>query len=137
MQYRIEASSGVPIYRQIVGQIRTAVARGQLLPGEKLPTVREMSRILLVNPNTVARSYRDLEREGILVTRHGLGVFVAELSSEISTAGRERRLQEAIDQLLTEAFHLGFSHAEMVERIEECSRRFQWPGESTMEPPGR
>lgn len=137
MQYRIEASSGVPIYRQIVGQIRTAVARGQLLPGEKLPTVREMSRILLVNPNTVARSYRDLEREGILVTRHGLGVFVSEMSSEISTEGRERRLQEAIDLLLTEAYHLGFSHAGLVERIEDRSRRFQWPGEAPTEPSGR
>ncbi len=131
MQYRIESSSGVPIYRQIVGQIRTAVARGLLLPGEKLPTVREMSRILLVNPNTVARSYQELEREGILVTRHGLGVFVAEMSREISTAGRERRLQEAIDQLLTEAFHLGFSRTSLTEHIEERSSRFQWPDEAT------
>lgn len=137
MQYRIESSSGVPIYRQIVGQIRTAVARGLLLPGEKLPTVREMSRILLVNPNTVARSYQELEREGILVTRHGLGVFVAEMSREISSEGRERRLREAIDLLLTEAVHLGFSRAELVERIEELGGRFQWPGEGMTDDSGR
>ncbi len=137
MQYRIESSSGVPIYRQIVGQIRTGVARGLLLPGEKLPTVREMSRILLVNPNTVARSYQELEREGILVTRHGLGVFVAEMSREISSEGRERRLREAIDLLLTEAVHLGFSRTELVERIEELSGRYQWPGEITTDDSGR
>lgn len=126
MQYRIEANSGVPIYRQIVSQIRTAVAKGLLQPGEKLPTVREMSRILLVNPNTVAKSYRDLEREGVLVMRHGLGVYVAGMSSEISTEGRERRLQEAIDQLLTEAVHLGFSHDGLMQRVEQSSIRFHW-----------
>ena len=76
MQYRIESSSGVPIYRQIVGQIRTAVARGQLLPGEKLPTVREMSRLLLINPNTVMRAYQILERGELITTRRGKGIYL-------------------------------------------------------------
>ena len=73
MEFRIEAASRTPIYRQLVAQIREAVARGRLLPEQRLPSVRELSRQLVVNPNTVARVYTELERDGMLNTGGGGG----------------------------------------------------------------
>jgi GntR family transcriptional regulator len=76
MQFQIDTTNRTPIYRQLMAQIRAAVARGQVTPDERLPSVRDLSRQLVINPNTVARVYTELEREGVLNTRQGLGVFV-------------------------------------------------------------
>jgi GntR family transcriptional regulator len=78
MQFRIDTSNRQPIYLQLVQQVREGVARGISETGEKLPSVRQLSRELLVNPNTIARAYTELEREGVLIGRQGLGLFVAE-----------------------------------------------------------
>src|SRR5947208_14452473 len=102
MEFRIESSSRVPIYRQLVGQIREAVARGRLKPDERLPSVRDLSRQLVINPNTVARVYTELEREGILNTRQGLGVFVAQPKSDLTKRARKDRLVCRVGGLLTE-----------------------------------
>src|SRR5690349_4139627 len=112
MQFQIDASSRVPIYRQLADQIREAVARGQLAQDEKLPSVRELSKQLTINPNTVARVYTELEREGVLNTRPGLGVFVAETKNELTRKVRRERLVRLVDQTLTEAVHLGFTRDE-------------------------
>ena len=109
MEFQCDPTSRVPIYRQLMDQIRQAVARGRLRPGSRLPSVRVLSRELVVNPNTVARAYTELEREGVLNTRQGLGVFVAEPQADLSAAARRERLAEALDRFLTEAVHLGFS----------------------------
>ncbi len=77
MESRIEPTSRQAIYRQLSEQIREAIATGRLAEGEKLPSVRELSRTLVVNPNTIARVYTELERDGVLNTRPGLGVLVA------------------------------------------------------------
>src|SRR6187549_3589591 len=100
MQFHIESASRVPIYRQLVAQIREAVARGQLKPDERLPSVRELSRELVVNPNTVARVYTELERDGVLNTRPGLGVFVAQPKMELTKKVRKDRLTALVDGLL-------------------------------------
>jgi len=126
MQFQIDTSSRLPIYRQLAGQIREAIARGALSPGEKLPSVREMSRALVVNPNTVARVYTELEREGVLHTRQGLGVFVAEFKAELTKRVRKQRMVELLDRLLTEAVHLGFSSDEVVSLVSERVQQFQW-----------
>jgi GntR family transcriptional regulator len=107
-------------------QIREAVARGKLRPEERLPSVRELSRSLVVNPNTIARVYTDLEREGILNTRPGLGVFVAKSGSELSKKVRKERLQEAIDRFLTEAVHLDFTAEEVRTLMLEQIKHFRW-----------
>src|SRR5215468_8556695 len=106
MEFQVDPSTRVPIYRQLMDQIRLAVARGRLRPGMRLPSVRVLSRELVVNPNTVARAYAELERESVLVTRQGLGVFIAEPQNELSTATRRERLAAAIERFLTEAVHL-------------------------------
>ncbi len=126
MQFTIDPSSRLPIFRQLAHQIREAVARGKLLPDERLPSVRELSRTVVVNPNTVARVYTELEREGILNTRPGLGVFVAHPKAELTRKARKDRLQATLDQFLTEAVHLGFSAEEVAAMVSERAKQFQW-----------
>jgi GntR family transcriptional regulator len=103
----ISPASDVPIFRQIVQQVHRAIAVGKLAVGEQLPAVRTLAEELVVNPNTVARSYQELIREGILESRTGLGVFVVERRQVFSDAERERRLQHAAEQLCHEAILLG------------------------------
>lgn len=85
----VDPKSGLPIYLQIAEQVRRSVAAGLLSPGDQLPSVRELATRLLVNPNTVAKVYRDLERDGLLETRRGQGTFVA--AEAVSMAEGERR----------------------------------------------
>ena len=126
MEFRIEAAGRQPIYRQIVQQVREAVARGRLMPEERLPSVRELSRALVVNPNTVARAYSELEHDGILNTRQGLGVFVAAPKNELTKKARKERLTDLLDRFLTEAVCLGFSADEVAVVVGERVKRFQW-----------
>jgi GntR family transcriptional regulator len=128
MEFQCDPTSRVPIYRQLIDQIRQAVARGRLRPGSRLPSVRVMSRELVVNPNTVARAYTELEREGVLITRQGLGVFVAEVQAELSGAARRERLSTALDRFLTEAVHLGFSADDVMSAVAKRIRGFQFVG---------
>jgi len=131
MEFRIELSSRIPIYRQLAEQIRGAIATGRLAWDERLPSVRELSRTLVVNPNTIARVYLELEREGILNTRPGLGVFVARPRHELTKRARRERLVQTVDGLLTEAVHLGFTAEEVSELLAERATRFHWTPEST------
>ncbi|HVA47675.1 MAG TPA: GntR family transcriptional regulator [Pirellulales bacterium] len=126
MEFRIDPASRLPIYRQLGNQVREAVARGRLRAGEQLPSVRDLSRTLVVNPNTVARVYTELEREGVLHTRQGLGVFIAEPKAELTKRARTQRLQELLDRFLTEAVYLGFSADEVVAAVAERAGQFQW-----------
>lgn len=126
MEFEVSTSGREPIYRQVAEQVREAVARGRLAPGDRLPSVRELSKLLVVNPNTIARAYTDLERDGVLNTRPGLGVFVAAPGSDLTKPARKKRLIERIDSLLTEAVHLDFSRTETRELIEDRMSQYQW-----------
>jgi len=126
MEFRIEPTSRQAIYRQLSDQIREAIATGRLAADEKLPSVRELSRALVVNPNTIARVYTELEREGVLCTRPGLGVFVARPRQELTKKARQERLLRSVDALLTEAVHLGFAADEVTGLIAERMTRFRW-----------
>ncbi len=75
--FRVDAGSGVPIYRQLVEQVRRDVMMGRLSPGDQLPTLREVVDAVAINPNTVAKAYAELEHEGLVVRRQGMGTFVA------------------------------------------------------------
>jgi GntR family transcriptional regulator len=126
MEFQIDASSRTPLYRQLGGQIREAVARGKLKPEDRLPSVRELSRKLVVNPNTIARVYTELEREGVLNTRPGLGVFVAQPRNDLTRRARRDRLTTLVDELLTEAVHLGFGSEEVLSLITDRLSKYQW-----------
>lgn len=126
MEFQVSTSSRQPIYRQLARQVREGVARGKLRPGQKLPSVRTLSQQLVVNPNTIARAYTELEREGVLNTRQGLGVFVAEPNSNLTRAARRKQLTESLDRLLTEAVYLGFAKAEVLEIVTTRAEKFEW-----------
>jgi len=126
MQYEINSASRLPIYQQLVQQVREAIARGDLKPQEQLPSVRQLSRDLVVNPNTIARAYTELEREGLLNNRPGRGVFVAVPRDELTRDARRRRLLESLDKFLTEAVHLGFAGDEVVRLVTSRIAQFQW-----------
>jgi GntR family transcriptional regulator len=100
MQLRVNFSSGVPIYLQLMEQIKHAVETGAVRTGEQLPTIRKVAEDLAMNPNTVARAYRELEREGVIEVRHGSGAFVAEVKTGPRTAAIAKAgdaLREAIE----------------------------------------
>ena len=99
MQFQCDTTSRTPIYRQLIDQIRRAIARGQLKPGDRLPSVRQLSRDLVVNPNTIARSYTELEREGTIVTQQGRGAFVAEPQMDLTKKARRKQLVEKLDEM--------------------------------------
>ena len=126
MEFRIEPTSRRAIYRQLSEQIREAIATGRLAEGERLPSVRELSRTLVVNPNTIARVYTELERDGVLNTRPGLGVFVARPRQELNKKARQQRLIRHVDTLLIEAVHLGFAPEEVTGLVAERMKRFRW-----------
>lgn len=126
MQFHVSTSSREPIYRQLASQIREAFAQGRLSAGDKLPSVRELSRELVVNPNTIARTYRELERDGVLNTRQGMGVFIAKPGNELTKTARRKKLQELLDRLLTDAVYLGFSEDEVHEHVMQRLGKFQW-----------
>ena len=97
---------GVPIYQQIASQIKYLIASSRLRPNDQLPSVRKLAEQLLVNPNTVARAYRELEAVGVVVSRRGAGVFVTAGQSPLARREQNRIINNRIDALLTEARQL-------------------------------
>jgi GntR family transcriptional regulator len=126
VQFSISPTSGIPIYEQLTDQICAGVARGQLRADQRLPSVRELSQLLVVNPNTVARAYTELEREGVLYTRPGLGVFVAPFPSPLSKKMRRERLLSHVDRLLVDAVRSGFSSEELLDFVADRAKQYQW-----------
>src|SRR6266852_5326291 len=126
MAFHVSTSSRLPIYQQLAQQIREAIARGEFQPGAGLPSVRQLSGELVVNPNTVFRAYTELEREGLLISRPGRGIYVASPRNDLTRTARDRRLTEQLDRWLTDAVHLGFSPEQVLRMVNERVRRFQW-----------
>ena len=118
-QISITTGSGTPIYRQIVEQVRLGVATGVLAPGDALPSVRGLAEKHVVNPNTVAKAYAELVRDGVLDSLQGKGFFVAEKRQVYSRAERLRRLRQAADALVHEAVFLDFTADEIRQAVSE------------------
>ena len=119
MQIQIEAKDGVPIYLQVMQQIKYLVASGRLRPGEELPSIRTLAEQLLVNPNTIARAYRELETAGVVEKRRTAGTYIAENGSPLAKKERLKLLNERIDRLLVEAFQMGFDLDDVLKLIEK------------------
>jgi GntR family transcriptional regulator len=122
----ITTGAGTPIYRQIIDQVRLAVATGALAPGEAMPSVRSLAEQLVINPNTVVKAYAELVRDGVLESQQGMGFFVAEKRQVYSKAERWRRLRHALDQFIHEAVFLGFSAEEIGKAVEEKLTELDW-----------
>ncbi len=125
MQLHLSPCDGLPIYRQIVNQVKYLVAAGRLAPGEELPPIRSLAEQLVVNPNTVARAYLELERAGLVNKKHGSGTYISEAGSPLKRAERRRVLIERIDALLAEARHLQVTVEEVVDLLNERSKAMQ------------
>jgi GntR family transcriptional regulator len=121
----LSPASDVPIFRQIMQQVHRAVAVGRLQVGEQLPAVRVLAEELVINPNTVARAYQELIREGVLESRSGRGVFVTARRQVFSVEERSRRLQHAAEQLCHEAILLGSELPEIRTILEAKWRQLQ------------
>lgn len=108
MNLNISTSDGKPIYQQIVQQVKYLIASGRLCPGDELPAVRVLAQQLLINPNTVARAYRELETAGLLYKRQGAGTYVSDMESPFAQKEQVRILTERADALLVEAEQMKF-----------------------------
>ena len=117
MQFHLTTSDGVPIYQQIVNQVKYAVAAKRLAAGEELPAIRVLAEQLVVNPNTVARAYLELERAGVVVKRHGSGTFVSDAGSPLARKERMKILTRRADGLLAEARQMDVELDELVQLL--------------------
>jgi len=109
----------VPVYLQIVNQVKYLVAAGRLAPGEELPSVRALAEQLVINPNTVARGYLELERSGVVVKRHGSGTYVSEEGSPLARKERMKILTQRADALLAEAQHMDVTLDEVLAMLKD------------------
>jgi GntR family transcriptional regulator len=123
MQIRLSQSDGVPIYRQIANQVKYLVAAGRLEMGEQLPSVRGLAEQLLVNPNTVARAYRELEADGVITSRQGSGAYVADNGSPLAHREKRAVLHDRIDMLLAEARNLDIDLGTLVKMLRDRNRK--------------
>jgi GntR family transcriptional regulator len=128
MLIRVDAASAEPLFEQVVFAVKSAVARGTATAGQKLPSVRELARDLGINPNTVVRAYEVLERDGVIVRRQGAGCFLTGGGSDLATAERRRQLHELLRRAATEAFHLGFTAADVEKALRQCLDQIDFGG---------
>ncbi|HEY7327542.1 MAG TPA: GntR family transcriptional regulator [Gemmataceae bacterium] len=119
MQIHLSRQDGMPTYLQIVQQVKLLVASGRLQEGEELPPIRVLAQQLLINPNTVARAYRELETAGIVAKRSTSGTYISNAGSPLARRERLRILSERIDSLLVEARQLGFDTDEIIDLLRQ------------------
>jgi GntR family transcriptional regulator len=126
MQIHITASDGVPIYLQIVNQVKLLVASGRMSPGDELPPIRTLAEQLTINPNTVARAYRELEVAGVVTKRRTAGTYVADAGSPLARRERVRILTQRIDALLAEARQMDVGFEDLVHLLRQRGEAIDW-----------
>ena len=125
VQIHISSHDGVPIYLQIVNQVKYLVAAGRLAAGEELPPIRTLAEQLLINPNTVARAYRELEQAGVVTKRRTAGTYVSETTSPLARRERLKIVTERVDALLAESRQMNIDTEELIELIQERDELMQ------------
>jgi GntR family transcriptional regulator len=119
MQIHLSTSDGVPIYLQIVNQVKYLVASGKLQAGEELPPIRTLAERLLINPNTVARAYRELELAGVVNKRRTAGTYVSAAGSPLARRERLKILTERVDALLAEAQQMDVDTETLIDLVRQ------------------
>jgi GntR family transcriptional regulator len=117
--FRLDEQSGVPVYRQLIDQVMAAKAAGRLMPGDQLPTVRQVAVDLAINPNTVVRAYRELEIRGVLETQQGTGTFISEQKVERGEVERRRQLDQLMGDFVARAGAAGFTIKDLLDQLQE------------------
>src|SRR5215831_19013265 len=115
--FRLDLKSGVPVYRQMIDQVLGGMAAGTLSAGDQLPTVRQVAVDLSINPNTVARAYRELEIRGVLETQQGTGTFISQQKVKRDEVERERQLQQIVSEFVARAGAAGFTIEDLQEEL--------------------
>jgi GntR family transcriptional regulator len=118
-RFAIDLHSGVPVYRQLIDQVRSGIASGSLTPGDQLPTVRQLAVDLEINPNTVMRAYRELELGGLLETHQGTGTFIADKTLEKNSPERDRQLDQMAGEFAARAGAAGFTLEDLIDRLRD------------------
>jgi GntR family transcriptional regulator len=116
-RFQLDLHSGVPVYRQVIDQVRGGIASGQLAPGDQLPTVRQLAVDLAINPNTVVRAYRELELGGLLETHQGTGTFISTQKFKRADAERGKQLAQIATDSVSRAGAAGFTVDELIEEL--------------------
>jgi GntR family transcriptional regulator len=119
MDITINMADGVPIYRQIVNQVKYLIASGLLQPDEELPPIRALALQLKVTPNTIVKAYGELEISGVIHKRRGAGTYVSEGRQQMARRERQRIIEQRIDALLAEAHQLNFTAEEILQMVRE------------------
>lgn len=122
-RFQLDPASGVPFYRQVIDQVLANMATGALVAGDRLPTVRALAVELAINPNTVARAYKELEIRGVVSTQQGSGTFISDFDVEVDELERQRQLHQLIDELLARAARAGFHLQELLAALVERQKR--------------
>ena len=122
---QISSGSNEPIYAQIVRQISQAMARGELAAGDKLPAVRKLAAELVINPNTVARAYSELEQQGLVASKTGAGTFVSDPALRGKDMGRVNVIAERMDNIISEALNMALSGEDIKEMFEKRLSNFE------------
>jgi GntR family transcriptional regulator len=115
--FQLDLHSGVPVYRQVIDQVRGGIASGSLAVGDQLPTVRQLAVDLAINPNTVVRAYRELELGGLLETHQGTGTFISAQKMKRPDAERERQLAQIVGDCVSRAGAAGFTTEDLIEQL--------------------
>ncbi|MFI4913372.1 MAG: GntR family transcriptional regulator [Sedimentisphaeraceae bacterium JB056] len=121
---QIASGSKEPIYKQVVDQITEAIARGQLSPGDKLPAVRNLAAELVVNPNTIARSYTILEQNGLVATKTGSGTFVTDPKSRNYDTAQLNIINERMDNIISQLINSGLNEEQILELFKTRLNKF-------------
>ena len=130
MNIRISTADGVPIYLQIVNQVKLLVASGRMASGDELPPIRTLAEKLTINPNTVARAYRELEVAGVVTKRRTAGTYVADAGSPLARRERVRILTQRIDALLAEARQMDLDLDDVLHLLRQRGGEIEWESRS-------
>jgi len=122
-QFRLDLASGVPVYRQLIEQVRNGIAFQTLQMGDQLPTVRQTAVDLAINPNTVVRAYRELELLGVIETHQGTGTFVSSQKVERDDVERQRQLDQLVSEFVARASAAGLQVEDLLTRLQEMTKR--------------
>jgi GntR family transcriptional regulator len=124
MQIRIDNASDRPVYQQIIDQVKRDIALGRIIKNEKLPTVRQLAGQIAINPNTIAKAYRQLEQQGIIGTKAGAGAFVANLDSNLSRSVRKKVISEELERIAVDAYHMQIDSQTLLEWFNNAVIKF-------------